>query len=187
MQSSSQQSSPPTQNLNSALELDEASKIIEELQDQLLIYITSILGNTRDCDDVLQETNIYLINELHQFQAGSNFRAWAYKIAYFKALACRRDNLRRKEVVFSEGFMNELSSKAEDFSIKQAERLAALSNCLEKLPPKDKLLIEKKYISRVSLTQHASEVGKSANSFHKQISRLRLILRKCVEKTLTTS
>lgn len=173
--------------MNNVIEFNEAAKAIEELQDQLLIYITSILGSARDCDDVLQETNIYLINELSQFQAGSNFRAWAYKVAYFKALACRRDNLRRKEVVFSEEFMNELSSKAEDYSIKQADRLSALSHCLEKLPPKDKQLIEKKYIGRASLTQHASKVGKSANSIHKKISRLRLTLRNCVEKTLSTS
>ncbi len=169
------------------LSLDALVDSIQDLQNPLLTYITSILGNTRDSDDILQETNLFLIEKSKDFEAGTNFKAWAYKIAYFKALACRRDNLRRDDVAFSEEMTQQLAARAEDFACKQAARLSALSHCLELLPPKDKSLIEQKYLSRISLTEHAAKAGKSANSVHKKISRLRLVLKKCVENSLSTS
>lgn len=75
---------------------------IRAIQGDLRGYIISISGRSEDCDDTLQETNIFLWDRRTDFIPGTSFKAWAFKVAYFKVTASRRDRMRRGEIVFSE-------------------------------------------------------------------------------------
>ena len=50
----------------------------------------SVLPNRTDVDDLLQETNLVLWREFESFEIGTNFTAWAYRIAHNQVLAWRK-------------------------------------------------------------------------------------------------
>lgn len=157
---------------------------IEAIQGDLRGYIISLSGHSDDCDDVLQETNIFLWERKDDFKAGSNFKAWAFKVAYFKSMASRRDSIRRGEVVFSEAIAQRISSEAEAHFEHRPDKLTALGSCLKKLKSEEYQLLQEKYINRNSLTDFAQQIGKSSDAVHKAASRLRLGLKSCIEQQL---
>ena len=94
----------------SALEFDI---MLESAQPRLRGYVASILGAWSDVDDLVQETNLVLIQKRHNFEAGTNFIAWSFRVAYFKATTWRRDRMREGRVVLSEAAFQEIAAHAE--------------------------------------------------------------------------
>ena len=169
----------------SALSDSDLEAIIKSIQGDLRGYIISISGSDDDCDDILQETNIFLWERRTDFQPGSNFKAWAFKVAYFKTMASRRDRIRRGEVVFSEDIAQRISAEACVHFSDRPDKISALRVCLGKLSSDELKLIRVKYQHRKSLSSYALQMGKSIDAIHKSISRARLSLRSCIENHLS--
>ena len=165
----------------------ESEARIEEIQSDLRGYIISLSGHGHDCDDILQETNLFLWERRADFQAGSNFKAWAFKVAYFKSMASRRDRVRRGEVVFSEDISQRISAEAGLHFGTRPDKISALRRCLGKLTTDELRLIKVKYQQQKSLSSFALQTGKSIDAIHKSISRVRLALRSCVENVLSSN
>ncbi|YCM46685.1 sigma-70 family RNA polymerase sigma factor [Verrucomicrobiaceae bacterium 227] len=163
----------------------EIEKLLTELQSALQAYIVSLLGSTSGLGDVLQETNIVIWEKRSQFQKGTNFKAWAFRIAYFKALGFRRDEAKRGKHQFNEQLLVKIATESQEFNGRSANlRAEALSQCLDSLPEPQKILVNEHYLDGVSLKDLAERGGRKAPAVHKEISRLRLALRSCVQKRL---
>ncbi len=163
---------------------EEFDALLEGVQVRLKSYIASILGSWTDVDDLLQETNLVLIRKREIFTPGTNFIAWAFRIAYFRVGTWRRDRFRENRAMLSESIYQQLAAHAEDRFTEAPDVVDALSECLAQLPAEDAELINFKYVENASLTDYAKSKGKSANSLHKAISRIRLALRNCVHRKL---
>ena len=61
---------------------------------------------------------------------------------------------------------------------------AALAECLGKLRPGDRDLIERRYTPGVTAKQIAADLGRPANSVSKSLGRIRRMLLECIERTL---
>ena len=61
-------------------------QLMTEHQGRLYAYVLSLLGDPDQANDVLQETNLVLWRNAGEFQMGSNFRAWAFRIAHFQVM-----------------------------------------------------------------------------------------------------
>ena len=57
-------------------------------QNRLYAYVYSLMPNAEQARDVVQEANLIIWRKAAEFEAGTNFEAWACKIAYFEVLAC---------------------------------------------------------------------------------------------------
>lgn len=159
--------------------------LLSEHQAALRAYIISIATNNRDCDDILQDSNIYLWENREQFEPGTSFKAWAFKTAYFKTLARKRDRSRLSEAYFSDEMMQTIASESGERFGPAPERLTALRKCLSSLGTDELKVIKAKYLLQQSLTHYALTTGKSVNSTHKLVSRLRASLRECIKKRLS--
>ena len=84
------------------LDTDDPSWLLAQCQSRLKAYILSLLSNTSDADDILQETNIFILKHLDTFERGSNFKAWAFQIAYFRVKSYIRDRQRRGHIELSD-------------------------------------------------------------------------------------
>lgn len=157
---------------------------IEELRPALKGYVLSLLPDRDACEDVVQETCLFLWDRRGEFEPGSNFRAWAFKAAWFKVLTHRREMQRRKLVSFSEDVLERISRASEQFAESADQRLAALSQCVASLPLESQQLLRLRYLDRVSLTAHAKELGVKPNQIQKSLSRIRIALRQCIENRL---
>lgn len=160
---------------------------IGSIQGDLRGYIISLSGHSDDCDDILQESNIFLWERRTDFQPGTSFKAWAFKVAYFKSMASRRDRVRRGEVVFSEDISQRISAEAGLHFGTRPDKISALRRCLGKLTTDELRLIKVKYQQQKSLSSFALQTGKSVDAIHKSISRVRLALRSCVENVLSSN
>ena len=118
------------------------------------------------------------------FFPGTNFRAWAMRVAWFMVMAERRDRARSGQVVFCERMREMLAAGAEERMPESDRRLVALRHCLERTRPQDRRLLDWKYGKGANLSDLAETTGCAATTVYKSISRLRLALRHCVEKRL---
>ncbi|MFD0893072.1 sigma-70 family RNA polymerase sigma factor [Luteolibacter ambystomatis] len=160
----------------------EFDLLLAAAQPRLRGYVASILGGWSDVDDLVQETNLVLIQKQGVFEAGTNFISWAFRVAYFKATTWRRDRQREGRVVFSETAFQELAAHAEERFTTRDGSSETLAECLKRLPAQERELVEVKYVQRQSLVDHARTLGCSAQSLHKRISRIRLALRDCMRR-----
>ena len=88
-------------------------------QPSLYAYILSLLPNRDDANDVLQDANLVMWRRSAEFAEGTNFLAWAYKIARYKVLSHHRDQHRSRQV-FDDALFAQLADVA-------AARLSVLS------------------------------------------------------------
>ena len=61
---------------------------------------------------MLQETNMVLWCDSAKFQPGTDFRAWAYRVAYFQVLAQRRKR-GRDRLSFDESLLKDIAQDLE--------------------------------------------------------------------------
>ncbi|QQL44466.1 sigma-70 family RNA polymerase sigma factor [Sulfuriroseicoccus oceanibius] len=180
------QSNQPEESTGDHLDDQGVTLRIEELRPALLAYVTSLTRSSEAAEDIVQETQVFLWTNRDDFQQGTNFKAWAYKVAYFKTMAWRRDSIRRGEVVFSEAMTQTLAAAAANHYSNEHERLEALDDCLKELTPAHQRLVMARYASSHGvLTRHANTVGKSINTIHKMVSRIRSTLRDCIQRKLS--
>lgn len=160
----------------------DPSWLLAQSQTRLKAYILSLLSNTSDADDILQETNTYILTHLEKFEQGSNFKAWAFQIAFFRVKSYIRDRQRRGHVELTSNLIDQISHAAGEYFSHDDERLSHLHRCIQKLSTKERLLVRLQYIEKASVTALASRTNQTANSLHKALSRIRQSLRLCVEQ-----
>src|SRR5690606_2489848 len=88
---------------------DEIDTGIREMQGELREYIAGLLGGAEGTEDLLQDTNLFLWERRSDYTPGTNFRAWAMRVAWFKVKAELRDRSRSGQVVFSEAILEQLA------------------------------------------------------------------------------
>src|SRR4026209_963408 len=98
-------------------------------------YILSVVPNWADADEILQETNIRLWEEFEKFRPGSNFAAWALRVAHFQVLTWRK-KVGRSRLVFGQRVIDVLAAEPcwEDDEFEA--RGQALAECVTELPPR---------------------------------------------------
>jgi RNA polymerase sigma-70 factor (ECF subfamily) len=150
---------------------------------RLQFYIMAMLPTANDASDVLQETSLVLWRKFDSFQSGTNFFAWACKIARLQSLK-HRERQGRTGQLFELSVLEKLAAEAASEDSVYAVPLAALENCIKKLSAGDRSLIRKRYQPGMSVNQIAHEIGRSANSLSKSLGRIRRALLACVERAL---
>ncbi|SHI75060.1 RNA polymerase sigma-70 factor, ECF subfamily [Rubritalea squalenifaciens DSM 18772] len=157
----------------------------ESLRPKLRGYILSILPHPSAIDDIMQETMILLWEKRADYTQGTNFKAWAFKVAYFKTLSYRRDLQRNKVVTLSEDLLHRIAGAAEEQTEEYDGRFLALQDCLDSLAPKDQQLLKATYVDKQSLTDQARQLDVPPNRLQKAVSRTRMALRSCIQRKLS--
>lgn len=152
-------------------------------QSRIYAFIVSLLRNRADADDVLQETGLTLFQKFPTFQPGSDFIAWACRIAQHKVLDFGkrrgRDRLR---------FGSETLELIAEAYIERNEqiglRLKALDGCMAKLTPRDRELLEHCYRSQDTVKVAAAALCRPVDTIYKGLRRIRAALHDCIQRTL---
>ena len=155
-------------------------ELMTSFQGRLYGYILSLLADPNVANDILQETNIILWQKSAEFKMGSNFKAWSFRIANFKVMAHRQRQMRDK-LVFDDDFMNNLTLEANTYDETYEEKQKILTNCIAKLPERQKDLIARRYSIGTSVKNIALELQSTANSITQALFRARTNLTNCVK------
>ena len=148
-------------------------------------YIFSLVPNAPDADDLLQETSLVLLQKFEEAGPIGNFPAWACRVAQLKVLEFYRQ--RRPAELLDELFLDAVHQEASKHFDGLDRRMEALSDCLAKLPSKDRRLIDLRYGDNSSVEAVARKVGRTASAVYKALARVRESLLDCVRHKLKES
>jgi RNA polymerase sigma-70 factor, ECF subfamily len=169
----------------------EESEPIRQFADRLLAaqtrlysYILTLLPFPDQANDVLQETNLTLWRESDKFSLGTNFEAWACRVAYFQILTHRRKS-HREPIVFGDAFLEGLAEQTMPAEGGIEEESLLLRQCLEMLAARERKLIHKRYDAGESVKAIAAELDQPPNMVAVALFRIRQALMKCVREKLS--
>ncbi|MFM7292585.1 MAG: sigma factor, partial [Planctomycetia bacterium] len=113
--------------------------LLTAAHDRLLGYLLSLLGRRHDAEDVLQKASLTMWRKFDAFEPGTDFLAWATTICFYEARNFQRLAARSPHC-FEESLL---------------ALLAALEQCLEELPGKDRELLDSVYVHGVPIAELA--------------------------------
>lgn len=157
-----------------------------DMQYELYAYIVSLTGGSSDADDVLQEANLRIM-ELVSGKTPpviDNFRAWARKVAFFHVLTWRKSR-QRERLLFDSVLLEEVAAQLEVRESATDKRMIALEDCLKKLPETLRVMTEERYKIGGAVKRIAEKWHTTPHAITMNLYRVRLMLKDCVEKTLS--
>jgi RNA polymerase sigma-70 factor (ECF subfamily) len=155
---------------------------VTRAQRSLYGFITSLVWQSGDADDVLQETNLVLWRKAGEFDPGQDFMAWALRIAQLQAMAHLKKQRRR--FAFDDDLLAQLADESLTEQCENDRRRAALTTCLKKLSDAQRRLISQRYEPGASVNSLAAARGTSPKALSEMLRRIRHALSECIERTL---
>lgn len=149
---------------------------------RIYAFIMTLVFSHHDAEEVFQNTSVVLWNKFGEFRAGSNFFAWASRIAYYEVLSLMKQH--RRAVTLSEESLKALADEATALSDQTPARIDALDDCLSRLPTADREIIQERYFYQRPPKQIAQMRSRSLDSIYRALSRIHNLLLECVERNM---
>lgn len=164
----------------------EFVRLLARHERPLFAYILALVPNWADADEIAQETKIRLWEQFAEFEPGSQFGAWARKVAHYKILTYRRQQ-QRESVRFSAETVELLAAAAESRADTTSSRHFALERCLSRLSDSQRELVVQCYAQQEqSVRDAARQLGRTYEATRRSLFRIRKRLAECVDRTLQT-
>lgn len=141
------------------------------------------ISRPEDVDEIAQEVSLIAWQKFDQLENVEDFARWACVIARYRVLEFRRNRFRDR-LVLNEQVFDLLVDEAMNEIDTHEARLTHLEDCLDKLPPAGRKLVQAAYEPGTSIDKLAPSAGKNANALYQQLWRLRKLLRDCVENAI---
>lgn len=144
-------------------------------------FITSVVRDFRDRDDVLQDVAVAVVESFESYDANFPFVPWAIGVAKNQVgLYLRR---RRKDrLVFDDDTIECLAVAMPVVAEKKMPELQFLTECLAALESRAQKLFQLRYQQDMKPAAIAETVDMTANSVAKALQRIRDRLRRCVKQ-----
>lgn len=144
-------------------------------------FVTSVVRNFTDRDDVLQEIAVAIVESFDRYDASRPFLAWTMGIAQRQVgLYLRR--VRRDRLVFDDETIQSLAMAFEKQGTDPARKLDFLQDCLRQLEGRARQVCELRYRDDLKPAAIGETLGMTANAVAKMLQRIRDQLRGCVER-----
>ncbi|MBI3858468.1 MAG: sigma-70 family RNA polymerase sigma factor [Planctomycetes bacterium] len=169
-------------------EMDRGAQFMRlYLEHQRRIYglILALVPAGPDADDVLQEACAVLWQKFDEFTPGTNFGAWALRIARYQVMAFYTTR-RRQKARLSDETLEAVVERMSARTDREDARSAALDGCLEGMPAPDRELIELRYRAGASVEDVARRSGKTVEAAYKALHRAHERLLQCMRGKLAT-
>ena len=162
----------------------ELMRLMAAHQPQILAYLLALVPNRADAQDLLQETSVVLWDRFGEFQPGTDFVAWACRIAWWRVRAARQ-RFARSRVVFDDTVLEAVSRTAIQGIPEMDRRHEALAECLGRLPERYRELLMNRYQPGGTVEEAARRSGRTVETAYKALHRLRRLLLDCISHQLT--
>ncbi len=167
---------------------EQFSDLIARHQSQIFGFVRALVRSNHDAQDIHQQTLVVLWRKFHQFELGTNFLAWAIRVAKMEVQQFYRAQ-QKQGGVFAADVLSDLAQAMEN-DIREGvvdEQKEALEKCLSKLSVPDHDLIIEVYLSEQKIKDVAEKLGRIPQSVSNSLRRIRHQLFECIERTLSRS
>ncbi len=169
-------------NETSHRDADQIVQLLTNVQQQLTRYVRTLVPNRADAEEVLQEANLFIWRHADDFELGTNFAAWACRIAHYQVLTFRKRQSRSR-LCFSDALVDQLSQTAVRSEAGGSDDAESLDSCMDKLSEMDRELMDLRYEPEATVESVALRVGRSTKAVYNALSRIRTWLLDCMERT----
>jgi RNA polymerase sigma-70 factor, ECF subfamily len=152
-------------------------------QRRLYQYVHALLPRHQDAEDAMQSTLLVLWQKFDQFQTGTNFYAWASRIAYLTVQNLRRSKSRLVTILDEKVFEQIVAEAHNQFDALEFRR-ELMRHCAQKLRQADRELLDLRYAPGGAVRSIARKLSRPANSVCKSLGRIRRALWDCVNEEL---
>jgi RNA polymerase sigma-70 factor (ECF subfamily) len=162
----------------------EFAELLLRHQTQLFGYIYTLVRDLDDADDLFQQTSLVLWDKFALFDASKSFIAWACGVARYEVSNFLRARGRKRLYFTDELGMMLIDAHEELEQERLEERRSALAECVKKLRARDQELLDACYERSARIPEIARGHGRSSQSVHNSLRRIRRVLFECVNRTL---
>lgn len=162
---------------------DEVVRLIAECQPRLYAYIRGLVLDRSLANDLLQSANVVLWTKRQEFTLGTDFGAWAFRVAYFEVRAFRK-RLRSDRLVYDDDLLAEMAEEVAGCATELSRRRQFLDACLALLPEHHRALLLKRYEPTTTISELAHQQKSSVAAVSQLLYRLRHQLLRCIEAKL---
>ncbi|TWT42894.1 sigma-70 family RNA polymerase sigma factor [Botrimarina hoheduenensis] len=162
---------------------DQFVMLVIDSQQRLFAYTLSLVLDRERARDIVQQTNLVLLEKEADFRHGTDFFAWAARVAYYEVLADRRRRYRDRHL-FSDDLLAMIAEESSKIAGALEDRAEALQLCLRKLSGEHRDLLLQRYRPGGSVAAIAESMGKTPGAISAVLHRLRAGLVDCVERRL---
>lgn len=144
-------------------------------------FITAVVRNPADRDDVLQEVAVAVVDSFAGYDESRPFTPWAIGVARNQiGLYLRRR--RRDRHTFDSDALAGVAAAFERISPEEMQRLDRLRECVGGLAPRARRLCDLRYRDGLKPAAIAVALTMSANAVSKALQRIRDELRACIDR-----
>jgi len=162
----------------------EFACLLRQHHTQLLGYIHSLVRDLEDAEDLFQQATLILWKKFSAFDRQRSFLAWGCGVARLEVSNYIRARCRNR-LYFSDDLNSLLIDAQLDFGRDEFEsRQEALRECMHKLRERDRELLKTCYGIIRGVAEAVQATGRSAQSIHNSLRRIRRALFECIQRTL---
>jgi RNA polymerase sigma-70 factor, ECF subfamily len=158
-------------------------RLFVQHQKRIQGLILALVPKGSDADDILQETSAVLWQKFSEFELGTNFAAWALRIARFQVMAYYTSK-KRERARLSDESLDAVVEKMAARPLRAEPRSELLDGCLAGLERSDRDLLEQRYRGGATVEELARQSGKTVFSVYKALNRAHDRLLMCMRGRL---
>jgi RNA polymerase sigma-70 factor, ECF subfamily len=162
------------------------TRLLLQNQRRIAGLIFSLVPRGTDADDVMQETCVVLWRKFGEFQIGTDFGAWALRIARFQVMSYYARH-KRAQARLSDETIESLADSLADARWESSDRVEALRACVGQLKARESELVRRRYHSGENVDEIAGHVGSTVHAVYKALARLHVRLVACVNAKLQSA
>jgi RNA polymerase sigma-70 factor (ECF subfamily) len=148
----------------------------------LALYVYGLVSPAVDADDILQQAKMVMWRSFDQFELGTNFLAWARKVAFNQILTYRRQR-KRDHLPLSEETLEAIGHEVAKLSDDGGDlRREALQECVNRLPEEQRQMVLLRYYEDLDVDAVAARISSTTGAVYRALSRVRYALLECVER-----
>jgi RNA polymerase sigma-70 factor (ECF subfamily) len=159
-------------------------QVLTQHQVMIQAYAYAIVRDHHLAEDVYQEVAAIVAGRADTVPEDDGVLPWLREITRRKALELRRRS-RRIGILLSDEVIDALAPAFEQTASETgADLRQAMADCVDKLPPEARTVVEGRYGSDRSCEELAEEIGRSVQGVYGMLKRLRLALARCVQQNV---
>jgi RNA polymerase sigma-70 factor (ECF subfamily) len=155
-------------------------------QSMLMNYITALVRNAADAEDIYQELSVRVLCNPHGPECEEKFDAWCRGIArnlalhYWRAKRVSHTTVDKKVLESIDTAFREAAEESDSW----AARRTHLRECIAELPGDSRDVLKKRYWGGLKSVEIAERMRCSAEAVRMKLMRVRDLLRECVGRKI---
>lgn len=143
--------------------------LVQRYEKSIFNYALRMVNNHADAMDLMQDIFVALFKNLHTFRAESPFKGWLFKIAHYRCIEFYRKKRPMQSLDEVPEQLNEQSNDCPEKTLEAQQKASVLIQAMQRLPMKQKLVVELKFFQQCTFEDIAQQLGISTNTAKSQL------------------